>query len=822
MVTIDLGGRWRLSGDELNRPVPARVPGCVHTDLLRERVIKDPYYRDRELGVQWIGRADWTWTRTFNVPTVVLEEEYIVLECEGLDTLAEVRINRRRVGTADNMFRSWEFDVAHLLEPGENTVEIRFKSPLPLVEKRQKERPLPAWWFRGGGYIRKEYCNFGWDWAPTLVTSGIWRPIRIRAWSEARIADVRIRQNHVSKRRVGLDIGIDVESDLPPGLKADVFVSLGGKLVASCEDVAIRSNRGKATVTITDAKLWWPNGLGDQPLYDVAVRLRNGEKLRLGVWERRIGLRTLRLSRRKDKWGESFEFLCNGTPFFAKGANWIPADTFAARVRRPDYRRLLSDAALANMNMLRVWGGGHYENDDFYQICDELGICVWQDFMFACGTYPTFDDGFMENVEAEARENVARLRHHACIALWCGNNELEQGLVDDEWTGTSMSWKDYGKLFDGLLAKVCSELAPDTDYWPGSPHTPVGDRRDWNDPASGDAHLWDVWHGRKPFEWYYGCRHRFVSEFGFQSFPHPRTVRGYTLPEDRNVTSPVMEHHQRSGAGNTLIMTYMLDWFRMPKDFESTLWLSQLLQAFAIRALVEQLRRNMPRSMGALYWQLNDCWPVASWASIDGAGRWKALHHIARRFYAPRLVSAVEDPQAGTAEIHVTSDPGHGGAATVRWYATTSEGKTVDRGTIETKLPNGGSKRVTTLKLAALLEKHGHRNVILWLEMVVGGKTVSTNYALFARPKQMNIAPTSSISVATKVLREGTFRVTLKSKKPVLWAWLDHRTADLRCGDNFVCLRPGKTVTIDVEPARDLTAREFKSGLVVRSLRDTW
>ncbi len=822
MVTIDLGGPWHLSGNTLKSRVPAQVPGCVHMDLLREKAIKDPYYRERELDVQWIGRGDYTWTRTFNVPAVILDEDYIVLQCEGLDTLAEIRVNGRKAGSANNMFRAWEFDIAHLLEPGENTIEISFKSPLPYIEKRQKERPLPAWWYRGGGYIRKQYCNFGWDWAPTLITSGIWRPIRIMAWTQARIDDVHVQQRHNSRQNIELDVEIGVEGERAVGLRADVTISRNGKTVATHEDVGLRNGRGKALLRVRNPELWWPNGLGEQPLYDVTVRLKSNENPRLDLWERRVGLRTLSLSRKKDQWGESFEFVCNGSAFFAKGANWIPADTFAARVTQTEYRRLLEDAASANMNMLRVWGGGHYENSTFYELCDELGICVWQDFMFACGTYPSFDEEFMANVEAEARENVKRLRHHACIALWCGNNELEQGLVDDTWTEHSMSWKDYGKLFDDLLAQVCKELDPSTAYWPGSPHTPVGDRRDWNNPDSGDAHLWDVWHGRKPFEWYYGCRHRFVSEFGFQSFPHPRTVRGYTSPEDRNVTSPVMEHHQRSGTGNTLIMTYMLDWFRMPKDFESTLWLSQLLQAFAIRALVEQLRRNMPRSMGAIYWQLNDCWPVASWASIDGEGRWKALHYIARRFYAPQLVSAVEDPEACTAEIHVTADPGYGDAATVNWFATTSDGKTVDEGVLETKLPNGGSKRVRILKFDKLLKDHGHRNVILWLELTVDGKLVSTNYALFARPKQMTIAPTSSISVTTKSLRNGTFRVTLKSKKPILWAWLDHKTADLRCNDNFVCLRPGKPVAIDIHPSKELTADAFKSGLILKSLRDTW
>ncbi|MDK2971732.1 MAG: beta-mannosidase [Candidatus Sumerlaeota bacterium] len=823
MHTIDLAGKWTLSGAALERPLPARIPGCVHTDLLASRVIRDPYYRDNETAMQWIGEADWTYAREFTVPAEVLEQPCVLLECDGLDTLASISINGRELARTDNMFRAWKFDAKQHLRPGRNTIEIRFTSPLPMMRERTKQRPLPTWWFPGGGYIRKEYCNFGWDWGPTLVTCGIWRGIRIVAHDGTALKDVHVLQHHAKGR---VDLGVRVAASAAKGtrLKAQVEVSLAGNVAARGEITLSKKRDGVALLALKSPKLWWPAGMGEQPLYNVSVTLTNEKGECLDGWERRVGLRVLELKQEKDKWGQSFTFVANGIPFFAKGANWIPADTFATRVTREDYARLLDDAAAANMNMVRVWAGGFYEDDAFYDLCDERGLCVWQDFMFACATYPTYDKGFMKNVEAEARDNIRRLRHHACLALWCGNNELEQGLVDDEWTDTAMSWKDYGRLFDTLLPSLVSELDPQRPYWPGSPHTPVGDRRAFNDQASGDAHLWDVWHGRKPFEWYYGCRHRFVSEFGFQSFPHPRTVEGYTIEEDRNITSYVMELHQRAGrTGNSLIMLYMLDYFRLPKNFESTLWLSQILQGVAVRMLVEQLRRNQPQSMGALYWQLNDCWPVASWASIDGHGRWKALHYMAKRFFAPALISPVMDEAKGTVEVHVTADSTEKGAALARWIVTNLAGKTLLEEAQPLRLPAGGSRRLKTLQLAKLLKEHGQREVIVFLELEREGAVVSTNFGTFARPKHMNFAATASAARTTvRQAKDGAFEVSIRTKKPLLFAWLTHESVDIRCSENFVPLRPGRTTTIRVEPQAPMTLAAFKNGLRLGSLVDTY
>lgn len=827
MQTITLNGDWQLYRSGENESIPATVPGCVHTDLLSAGRIEDPYFRDNELNVLWVGETDWIYRRTFDVPRALLAHDRVLLRCEGLDTLAAITLNGHLIGRTDNMFRTYEYDVRDYLVEGANQIEVRFDSPMRYVRKRGQERYLPAWGvgehkLDGGGWIRKEPCNFGWDWGPMLATCGIWRDIELVAYDTARLQDAHILQDHERADGVGLDVRVSVEGvgdGVPDGLSVDIDISLNGRVVARATQ-PVRDGRAVATLVVQDPQLWWPNGMGDQPLYEVDVQLCMDDAL-LDQESKRIGLRTLKLVRQPDEWGESFYFAANGVPFFAKGANWIPAETFATRITRDDYARLLQDAVDANMNMLRVWGGGLYEMDVFYDLCDELGICVWQDFIFSCATYPAFDRAWMENVRAEAEDNVRRIRHHASLALWCGNNELEQGLVGDEWSATTMSWADYSPLFDEMLPEVVGRLDPQTDYWPSSPHTPVGDRRDFNNPDSGDAHLWQVWHGKMPFEWYRTCTHRFNSEFGFQSFPEPKTTYSYTLPEDRNITSYVMEHHQRSGIGNTTIMTYMLDWFRLPTSFEMTLWLSQILQGMAIKYAVEHWRRAMPRGMGTLYWQINDCWPVASWSSIDSMGRWKALHYMAREFYAPLLVSGLEDWDRGTVELHVTSDLGQARSGHISWVLTDVAGTVIAEGNEAAEIAPRADTLVNTLDLREHLEAYGRRRMLLWLTLDVEGETVSTNLVTFCRPKHLELA-LPHIESCVESVGEGEYRVTLTTDRPALWAWLELTESDARYSRNFVHLRPGVPVEIVIRPQDDLTTDMLREQLRVYSLMDTY
>ncbi|NJN54215.1 MAG: hypothetical protein HC804_05320 [Anaerolineae bacterium] len=419
----------------------------------------------------------------------------------------------------------------------------------------------------------------------------------------------------------------------------------------------------------------------------------------------------------------------------------------------------------------------------------------------------------------EIEDNVRRLRHHASLALWCGNNEMEQGLVSKEWTPYSMSWEDYGRLFDQLLPKLLQKLAPQTDYWPSSPHTPVGSRSNFNDPTSGDAHIWDVWHGKKPFEFYRTCEHRFNSEFGFQSFPEPRMVAQYTAPEERNITSFVMEHHQRSGIGNQTIIHYMLDWFRFPTSFDNTLWLSQIVQGMAMKYAVEHWRRTMPRGMGTLYWQLNDCWPVASWSSLDSHGRWKALHYLAKHFNAPLLISGLEDAQAGTVQIHITSDRLTAVDGEASWQLMTVAGELLDHGHTAVTIPANQNSLVETLLLQEALAEHGPRRLLLWLTLQVAGQTISTNLVHFARPKHLEL-PNPQLEMQMVEEGHGRVQLTLTAHKPALFVWVESLTADVRFSDNFCHMQPGETRTIT---AQSTDQTPFTSGsLRVQSLFHTY
>jgi len=821
---LDLGGAWLVTRTGDPTPIPAQVPGCIHTDLLAAGLIDDPFYRDNEERVQWVGEAEWTYTRTVTATAELVALERVLLRCEGLDTLATITLNGQNVAKTDNMYRTWEFDVRSLLRVGDNTLAITFAPPGPFLQAKNAERRLPGWSgpkeTPGRAYIRKEPCNFGWDWGPQLITCGVWRAISLIAYSGARLTELRIKQDHTPADLVNLEITTGVAVSRPEAYTVAVKITCDGVVVAAAQ-TPVTDGAAVTRMEIRDPQLWWPNNLGAHPLYTVTASLEAPEGQVLETTSRRIGLRTLRLDRHPDQWGESFQFVVNGVPFFAKGANWIPTDTFATRITPAVYRDILTSAAQANMNMLRVWGGGIYEDDTFYDLCDEMGLCLWQDFMFACSGYPTFDDVFMANVREEFADNITRLRHHPSIALWCGNNELEMGLVGDDFTDAHMSWAEYGKLFDVLLPEMVAALDDDRDYWPCSPHSPHGVRRDHNNPAWGDAHLWDVWHGRQPFEWYRTCEHRFNSEFGFQSFPEPRVVREYTVPQDRNVTTYVMEHHQRSGIGNAVIMQYMLDWFRLPTAFDMTLWLSQILQGMAIKYAVEHWRRAMPRGMGTLYWQLNDCWPVASWASLDYVGHWKALHYLAKAFYAPLLVSGVEDLEQGSLAIHLTNDNREARTGEVAWAVTDLSGAPLLHGCQTITAAPLANTPVVNVDLTALLHTVGPRNLLCWLTCTIDGERVSDNLALFARPKHLELRD-PELRADVRDADNGAFIVTVYTRYPALWVWLELRETEARYSANFVHLHPDAPLAITVQPATPLTHAEFVAQLQVRSLVDTY
>jgi len=812
MQIESLNGQWLLSRVGTDEQIPAIVPGCVHTDLLRDGQLDDPFYRDNEKNQMWIGETDWVYQRQFTVDESLLAHDTVLLRCHGLDTLATITLNDVEIGKTDNMFRTYEMDVKDTLKAGVNTLSIRFDAPATYARQMDMEKGEMAAWvepmrYNSAAWIRKEPCNFGWDWGPMTTTSGIWRDIELVAYNTARLDAVQVMQEH-SPRQVRLTVNVTGEGQTDKDLLARIEIEHEERVFMTVEGT-LNDGTLSQTVTITSPKLWWVNGMGDQPLYTVRVTLLDGET-QLDQTEKRVGLRTLELVTKEDEWGQSFHFECNGVPFFSKGANWIPATPYPGDFRTFDYRPTLQSVVDGNMNMIRVWGGGIYEDDRFYDLCDELGIAIWQDFIFACGTYPSFDEDFMANVEQEARDNIKRIRHHACLALWCGNNEIEQGMPSDEWKA-SMSWEDYERLFDDLLPNLVNELDPQTSYWPGSPHSPTGDRENWENQTCGDTHLWAVWHGKQPFEWYRDRQDRFCSEFGFQSFPQPSTINEVTIPADRNITSYVMEHFQRSAIGNSTIIHYMLDWFQLPTSFDSMVWVSQILQGMAMTYAIEHWRRNMPRTMGTLYWQLNDMWMGPSWSSLDWKGNWKALQYMAKRFFAPLMISGVENTNRHTVAVHVTNDHQQDITAIARWTVTDIQGVTLMTDETGITIPAGSSQLVETVNVSAQVKSNGMRDMLVWLELEHDGEVVSSNLVMMSRPKHFYLIPPT---ISQVIDSDGdTHHITLRSNVPALYVWLDK--PDARFSDNFFHLPAGKSVTVT------MTAPDT-AGLVVKSLTDTY
>jgi beta-mannosidase len=798
--------------------IPATVPGCVHTDLLAAGKISDPFYRDNEDAIQWVGKSDWTYKRSFDVSGDVLKNDRVLLRCEGLDTLATIKINGQQIGEANNMFRTWEFDVKSVLQSGSNEIEILFHSPFPVMEEKNSQRPLYEWIGshepKGRAYVRKEPCSFGWDWGPVLPSAGIWKNISLETFNNGRISDVLISQSH-SDKKVTLDVQVnaDVAGDSTKKYQAVVYVfesrpgeKVGTKIPVTAFDLI--GGTGHCQVEIKNPKLWWPAGMGEQPLYTVHVDLLGSNGTPIDSTSKRVGLRELKMVLPQ---GDSpLHFEANGIPYFAKGGNWIPCDSFNNRVTPEILRRYIADAKAVNMNSLRFWGGGFYEDDALFDACDEAGICVWLDFKFACSAQPAFDNDFLDNVSQEVRDNLQRLRHHPCIAVWCGNNEISL-MTKDDWSDKSMGRADYDKLFKDLIAQQVQKYAPQANYVSGS-------------PDCGDTHYWEVWHGPKTFDAYRTLT-GFMSEFGYQSFPEPKTVRAFTNEEDRaSVLTAVMKWHQRSGTGdvdgNTQMIQMMDHYFKTPKDFDMTLWLSQILQGFGIKIGAEFWRQTMPKSMGCVFWQYNDIWPGMSWSSVDYFGRWKALHYMARKFYSPVLVSALEDTSKNSADIFVTSDLGENTHGRLTWNVTDLYGASLAKDSMSVRIPGRKSEKVKTLDLSEMVKQKSANGILTWLSLEAHGQIVSENLVLLALPKELNLL-NPGMDVIANESGDG-YEVTLQSQKPALWTWLELDGADAKYSDNFVHVTPDSPRKIFVKPSVAMAKDELTSRLRVRSLFDTY
>lgn len=694
MKQLSLNGAWTLEipGSDFG-PVPAAAPGSVYHDLLSAGRIPDPFYRDNETEALKLMEYDFHYSRSFQADRDLLDSDAVLLRCEGLDTLATVFVNGAEAGQADNMHRTWEFDVKTLLREGENTISVRFASPTKFIRESYRDDPADgtADAMEGFPNLRKAHCMFGWDWGPRLPDAGIWRDISLIGVDAARIRDVLVKQFH-EDGRVSVEVctHLDRLTDAPVTVKASVTAPDGRVLTGQGE---------LCRIEIPDPQLWWPAGYGAQPLYRVDVELTSGGA-RLDGWQKRIGLRTMTVSRVKDGQGESFSHCVNGVDVFAMGMDYIPEDNLLPRVTPARTRRLLEDARASHVNTIRVWGGGYYPDDYFYDICDELGLLVWQDFMFACAVY-NLTEAFEETITAEFVDNIRRLRSHPSLALWCGNNEMELFAGGGMWIREMRQKSDYIKMFQYIIPKVLKAEDPQAFYWPSSPSS-GGDFDRPDDPSRGDVHDWDVWHGLKPFTDYRNYLFSYVSEFGFQSFPCMETIESFTLPEDRNVFSYVMEKHQRNATANGRIVTYLSQTYLYPSDLDRLVYASQLLQAQAMQYGVEHWRRHRGRCMGAVIWQLNDCWPVASWAGIDYFGRWKALQYYAKRFFAPVLVSCHEeglinqegisvnteriDPKK-TARLNVSNETMEAFEGKIAWSLRRPDASVIEEGVFDVSAP---------------------------------------------------------------------------------------------------------------------------------------
>jgi len=674
MDRIELAGSWKLS-DLQDHELTAQLPGDNYSALLDAGMIPDPYYGDNEDLVQWPRERTWVFTREFEADPELLRKRSVYLNLDSIDTLAEIRLNGTLIGKTDNMFLRFRCEVKPFLNTGRNTLEIKISPPGPEAERRAGKLDFPLFWTPNNklpymNLIRKVQCHSGWDWGITLVVCGIYGKMYLQGIDHSRIEHVYTEQDHQAG-----SCTLKVTAEVTGEEDDEIVFEFDGEVhrVPS-------SRKAETFFTVREPKLWYPRGYGEQPLYDLRVRTGGSEVVK------KIGLRKVELVREKDEIGRSMFFRINDIPVFCKGADWIPADAMPRRMTRDVYQRLISDAAAVHMNMLRVWGGGLYEDDAFYEISDELGILIWQDLMFACSEYPSGGD-FMESVKEEVEYQVKRLRDHACIVMWCGDNEIAELVTGAPGAELYTRLSNYDR-FNLRLEDAVHAADPTRVFWPSSPcNGPLEMHGSWRDDTKGDLHYWDVWHNGKPFEAYYTVRPRFCSEFGYQSFPGIKTVRRYG---GVNVTDPIMEKHQKNAAGNMKILDMFARYFPFPSGLENFVYLSQVQQAVAIRTAVEFWRSLRPRCMGALYWQLNDNWPVASWSSIDYGGDWKLLHYAARHFFAPQLATARINEEH-EAEFTLVNDSMEAKSGLLRIEKISFRGEIQEKREIQADIPAGSS-----------------------------------------------------------------------------------------------------------------------------------
>lgn len=825
---------WKFRQARLTNWYPATVPGVVHTDLLQNKIIEDPFFRLNERGLQWIDKEDWVYETCFTLAADMMRKENMELVFEGLDTYADVYLNDECILKADNMFRRWSIPVRQYIREENNILKVYFHSPVkidvPKWDALPYQYPASNDQSENGGlfnkkisiFARKAGYHYGWDWGPRLVTSGIWRPVYIRAWSDLRINDVFIEQKEVGAGRAVIagHVELDADKDMN-GVLVTITDEVTGRVLGEWQaDLKRGTNRVTVDFVLHKPKLWWSNGLGEPFLYRFRTDIIAGGEL-LDSKTERVGIRSLKVVHQPDKDGHTFYIELNGRPVFAKGANYIPSDNFLPRVTPENYKKTILDAAGVNMNMLRVWGGGIYENDVFYDLCDEYGIMIWQDFMFACSMYPA-EGALLDNIHQEAVDNVKRLRNHACIALWCGNNECQDAWLGWGWKReierqnkeyADKIWAQYRQQYHVTLPGVVREYAPGTFYWPSSPFAFEGEMSGTTD---GDRHYWSVWHGKAPISDYDSEKSRFFSEYGFQSFPEFESVKRYApYPEDWDIRSEVMMSHQRGGDhANGLIETYLLNEYKKPRDFRAFLYMNHVLQGDAIKTAIESHRRQMPYNMGTLFWQHNDCWPVASWASRDYYGRWKAQHYYVRKAYDDILISSVVE--GDDLKVYAVSDRLENTSGRLQLQVCQFDGTVVHHWGKSVGISGNDSRVCFSAPLAKLLEGADRGTVYVRVDYTdKSGRVYHNNYCL-GKQKDMDYP---KVDLQTEVRSiEGGYEVTVSADKFARAVCLSVADNESVYSDNYFDVQPKSSVQVQVRTR--LSAEAFNGSLRLTCLNN--
>jgi beta-mannosidase len=814
---VKLNKGWEFRDQEKQEWLPATIPGTVHTDLYNNHIIPDPFYGCNEKDLQWIGQTDWVYRTSFDLDEKTLSAENISLVFEGVDTYAKVFLNGSEILQANNMFRTWEADCKKLLQAGNNILKVYFES----AENRFLEDSLALGYPLPGGrwnFSRKAAYHFGWDWGPKFVTCGIWKPVYLKVWNNHIPLYINILTQEIHKKEAQLEAFVQLHSSKDERAVLRIRDMNSKRILHRTELQLVAGNHQyNSRFSIKNPKLWWSNGLGDPHLYDLEVELTTQSGF---IYKKKIshGIRTIEVITEEDQFGRSFFLKLNGEPVYIKGANYIPQHSFVTKVSDENYWQIIQTAVESNMNMLRVWGGGIYEKDIFYELCDRNGILVWQDFMFACAMYPGNED-FLENVRKEAIEQVQRLKKHASLALWCGNNESDEGWHNWGWQkqyGISQEdsakiWEGYQKIFHQILPEVVGQYSPGHFYLSTSPLHGWGRKESMEE---GSAHYWGVWWGMQPFEKYLEKVPRFMSEFGFQAMSAISAIRNFQPPEEDSLFSESLKCHQKHPRGFETINTYLEREHLFPQDLQDYIYMSQLLQAQGIGMAIEAHRSSKPRNMGTLYWQLNDCWPVTSWSGMDFYGNWKALQYTVRELYKDIMVSIIDDGENTT--VHLVSDRLTETQGELSLFLTGFSGEKIELMNDKISLEANTSLNVFKISLEELRNKINFHEFMIEAVFKTGNSDIYRNQKFLLPVGKINF-PEANLAWRTEPT-EGGHHIIIESDAFAAHVHLYLEKNHAWFDQNFFHMKKGEEIKVFCRTSLDGT--EFIKQLKISHLKE--